>query len=77
MWLDDILSFARTAKMWVAGLIAAVTQVIQLIQVAAADEAISFDEAKGIWLAITGAISTLLVMIGVYKTANKTGASNG
>lgn len=63
---------AYAAKAWIAGVVVAIGNVITLIEVAAADEAISLTEAKGIWLAITQAATTLFAMGAVYRKRNTT-----
>lgn len=46
---------------------AAVGGVVMLVYAAVQDEAISFDEANGIWLAVLG----VLTVLGVYAVPNK------
>ena len=68
--MKGFLDVAYAAKAWVAGLVAAVGQVLMLWQVAAADKAISFDEAKGIWLAVTAVGTVLVSAVAVFKKRN-------
>lgn len=68
--MAGFLDFAYAAKAWVAGVIVAIGNVVSLVQVAAADQAISFDEARGIWLAVTAVVTTVLTVRQVFKTKN-------
>lgn len=47
--------------------VAAVGALIMVITAATADQAISLDEARGIWLAVEG----ILTAIGVYAVRNR------
>jgi hypothetical protein len=68
--MDGIFDRAYAAKAWAAALVAAVSNVATLVQVAAADEAISLTEAKGIWLSVTAAASVLAGGWAVFKARN-------
>jgi hypothetical protein len=68
--MHNIFNMAYAAKAWVAGVVVAVGNVVTLVQVAAADEAISLTEAEGIWLAITEVVTVLLAMGAVYRARN-------
>jgi hypothetical protein len=57
--MSKILEYAKS-------IVAAVGAVAAAVQLAVADQAVSFDEANGIWLAITG----LLTVLGVYAVRN-------
>lgn len=59
------------AKAWAAGVVVAVGNVVTLIQVAAADKAISLDEANGIYIAVTEALTVLGAAVVVFKTRNR------
>jgi hypothetical protein len=68
--MEKVFDFLYTKKMWVGGIVKIVSDVVLLIQVAAADESISFDEAKGIALAGWAALTTIGAMFGIYKARN-------
>lgn len=69
--MNGFFDLAYAAKAWVAGVVFAVGQVVAAVQVAVADEAISLDEAQGIGLLITEAVTALLAMGAVFKTRNR------
>jgi hypothetical protein len=68
--MHNIFNMAYAAKAWVAGVVVAVGNVVTLVQVAAADEAISLTEAEGIWLAVTEAVTVLVAIGAVYRARN-------
>jgi hypothetical protein len=68
--MHNIFNMAYAAKAWVAGVVVAVGNVVTLVQVAAADEAISLTEAEGIWLAVTEAVTALVAIGAVYRARN-------
>jgi hypothetical protein len=68
--MQGFFDLMYAAKAWAAGLVVAVGNVVTLAQVAAADEAISLTEAKGIWIAITEAATVALAMVAVFKKRN-------
>lgn len=65
-WLD----FLYAKKAWVGAVVAAVGNVVVLVQTAVADEAITFDEAEGIVMAAVAVLTTLGVFVGVFKATN-------
>lgn len=69
--LRGLLDFAYGAKAWVATAIGIVADIVILIQVVAADEAITFEEAEGVRLAITAGIANLLTLLGTFAVKNK------
>lgn len=71
MFLNDILDVAKTAKAWVAGFVAILTQIVAAVQLAAADEAISLTEAKGVWLLVTEAVGMVAAVYTVWRTKNR------
>lgn len=71
--MGEFLDFAYAAKAWVAGVVAAVGQVVTLVQVAAADEAITFDKAEGIRVAVIAALSTVAAAWAVFQRKNAPG----
>lgn len=68
--MQGFMDFAYAAKAWVAGVVVAIGNVVTLLQVAAADQSISFTEAKGIWIAVTEAATVILTMVAVFKKRN-------
>lgn len=68
--MQGFLDLAYAAKAWVAGVVVAVGQVVTAVQLAVADEAISFDEATGVWVLVTQAATVLLAVRAVFKTKN-------
>lgn len=58
--MSKILEYAK-------GVVAAGGVLVNVVIVATADQAISFDEARGIWLAIVG----LATVAGVIATKNR------
>ena len=68
--MNGFLDTAYAAKAWAAGVVAAVGNVVMLTQVAVADEAISFKEAKGIWVAVTAVGTVLASAYTVFKKRN-------
>lgn len=70
--MKGFFDLAYAAKAWVGGLVFAVGQVVAAVQVAVTDEAISLDEAQGIWLLLTEAATVLLAMRAIFKTQNTT-----
>lgn len=76
-FLKDLTDFAYTAKAWAAGVVVAVGEVVTLVQVAAADDAISLDEAKGIWLAVTQAATLVAAVFAVWAKRNRPSSAGG
>lgn len=70
-FLQDMLDFAKTAKAWVAAAVVTVGEVITLVQVVVADEAITLDEAKGVYIAVTQAVTILLASFAVWAKRNR------
>lgn len=60
--MNKILNYAKAV-------VSAVGAVVILVIAAVSDEAISFDEASGIW----AALAALVTVIGVYGTPNREG----
>ena len=58
------------AKALVAPVVTAVGGVATVVQATVADDAISLDEAKGVWLAVTAAVTTIAAAYGVWRTRN-------
>ncbi len=52
---------------YLKAVVAAVGVVVMTVTAAASDQAISFDEASGIWLAVAGVLTAL----GVYAVPNR------
>lgn len=52
---------------YLKAVVAAVGAVVMAVTAAASDQAISFDEANGIWLAVIGVLTAL----GVWATPNR------
>lgn len=70
-FIEDLLTFYRAKKAWVGGIVFVVTQVVAAVQLAIADEAITFDEAEGVYLLVTEVIGTLASMFGVWAARNQ------
>lgn len=68
--MNGLLDFAYAAKAWVAGVVVAIGQVVTAVQVASADKAISFDEARGIWLLVVQAATVIAAVVAVFKKRN-------
>lgn len=68
--MNGFLDLAYAAKAWVGMLVAAVTQVVAGVQLAVADEAISFDEAQGVWLLVTEAVGVLALGVSIFNKRN-------
>ena len=68
--MQGFFDFAYAAKAWAGGLWFAIGQVVAAVQLAVADEAISFDEAQGIWLLVTEAATVAVAMTAVFKRRN-------
>lgn len=52
---------------YLKAIVAAVGALVMVVQAAASDQAISFDEANGIWLAVIG----VLTAVGVWAAPNR------
>jgi hypothetical protein len=70
-FLSDLTDFAFTAKAWAAGVVVAIGEVVTLVQVAVSDDAISLDEAKGIYLAATQVVTLVVAVYAVWRARNK------
>lgn len=68
--MQGFLDFAYAAKAWAAAVVVAVGQVVTAIQVASADKAISFDEARGIRVLVVQAATVMLTAVAVFKKRN-------
>lgn len=68
--MSGLLDFAYAAKAWVAGVVVAIGQVVTAVQVASADKAISFDEARGIWLLVVQAATVVVAVVAVFRKRN-------
>lgn len=68
--MQGFFDLAYAAKAWAAGVVVAVGNVVTLLQVAAADEAISLTEAKGIWVAVTEVATVVFAMVAVFRKRN-------
>lgn len=68
--MDKILDFLYTKKMWVGGAVAAVMQYADLIRSVIADQNVSLTEAETVIRAGAALVTTLAVMLGVYKARN-------
>lgn len=69
--MNGFFDLAYAAKAWVAAVTVAVGNVVTLVQVAAADEAISLTEARGVWIAVTEAATVVLSAVAVYHARNR------
>lgn len=69
--MEGIFDRAYAAKAWAAAVVAAVFNVVTLVQVAIADEAISLTEARGICLGITAVGGVLSGGVAVFKAKNR------
>jgi len=58
--MNSVLAYAKSV-------VAAIGTVVTLVQAAAADQAISLDEASGIWTALLA----LATVVGVYAVPNR------
>jgi len=58
-------------KAFVAAIVTAVGGIVALLQVTLSDKAISLDEANGLWLAVTAALTTIAAAYGVWRAPNK------
>jgi hypothetical protein len=70
--MNGLFDLAYAAKAWVGGVVFAVTQLVAGVQVAITDEAISFDEANGIYLLATEVVGAVLLVRQVFKARNAT-----
>lgn len=68
--MEGFFDMLYAAKAWAAGVVVAVGQVVAAVQVAIADDAISLDEAQGIWLLVTEAATVVFAMVAVFKRRN-------
>jgi len=68
--MEGFFDFAYSAKAWIGGLVFAVGQVVAGVQLAVADEAISFDEAQGLWLLVTEVLTVLVAVRAIFKARN-------
>lgn len=75
--MQGFLDLAYAAKAWIAGVVFAVTQLVAGVQVAVADEAISFDEAQGVYLLATEVLGAVLLVRQVFKTKNAKAPRSG
>lgn len=66
--MRGLFDLAYAFKAWAAGAVAAVGAVLTGWQVAAADEAITFDEARGLWLLVTQAATVLAGIVVVFRS---------
>lgn len=69
--MTSALNWFRAKKMWVGGAVAAVMQYLDLLRSILADENVSFDEAETAVRAGMALVTTILVMIGIYKPTNE------
>jgi hypothetical protein len=68
--MNGFFDLAYSAKAWVGGVVFAVTQLVAGVQVAISDEAISFDEANGLYLLATEVVGAVLLVRQVFKARN-------
>lgn len=71
--MRGFFSLAYAGKAWVAAFTAVVTQIVAAVQLAAADQAISLTEAKGVWLLVTEAAGMVAGMVAVFRRRNGPG----
>lgn len=69
--MNGFFDLGYAAKAWAAGLVVAVGNVVTLVQVATADEAISLTEAKGIWVGVTEVATVVVAAVAVFKARNR------
>lgn len=70
-FLRGALDLAYAAKAWLGTLVAAIAEVVLLVQTAIADEAISFEEAEGIWMAVVAVVGVVVTFLTIFSTRNK------
>lgn len=75
--MSGFFDLLYAAKAWAAGVVVAVGQVVAAVQLAVADEAISFDEAQGIWLLVTEAATVVFTAVAVFRTRNARAPAGG
>jgi hypothetical protein len=68
--MRGLFDLGYAAKAWIAAAVAFATQAVAAWQMVVADEAISFDEAEGLWLLATEALGLVLGLVAVFKTRN-------
>lgn len=65
-----LFDVAYAAKAWVSGVVFAGTQLVAGVKLAAADQAISFTEAQGLWLLGIEFLGAVAVIGSVFATRN-------
>jgi hypothetical protein len=68
--MDGLADFVYAKKAWIGAIITAVGEVVILVRVVTADKAITFDEAEGVFVAVVAAVTTIGVLLGVFKASN-------
>jgi hypothetical protein len=75
--MTGVLDWLYAKKAWIASIWMAVNTVYQLVLASLSDEAVTFDEANGIWMAIGGVLATLGVHLSVFKAKNASSPDSG